>query len=257
MNGKEQVVDKRTVTLHVSQTTNLRGRQEIAVSWSGAHPTGGIVADQNSIDAQQEEYPFVLLECRGIDSTKATPPERLSPETCWTQDWSERYQDSFQTRFPALPARPVRPAAGRAQVVGAPSPLPAACKYLPAPTQHWVPFVAADGQVYDERPGRVRRPAAGVADRRRVRASRATRPSASPGLDGRGSADFDVWTSAENASLGCSQTVACALVAVPSWGSAATRGAGAAGRRPSAADRGGARQRRSARPRALSRPASS
>ena len=34
----------------------------------GAHPTGGIVANQTSIEAQQEEYPFVLLECRGVDS---------------------------------------------------------------------------------------------------------------------------------------------------------------------------------------------
>ncbi len=46
VNGAEQVVDTRTVTLKVSQTVNLRGRQEIKVSWSGAHPTGGIVANQ-------------------------------------------------------------------------------------------------------------------------------------------------------------------------------------------------------------------
>ena len=79
VNGKEAVVDRRTVSLHVSQTTNLRGRQEIVVSWSGAHPTGGIVADQSSIEAQQEEYPFVLLECRGIDSASAPSKDRLSP----------------------------------------------------------------------------------------------------------------------------------------------------------------------------------
>ena len=60
--GTEHPVDKRTVTLRVNETRDLRGRQEIVVSWSGAHPTGGIVADENSIDAQQEEYPVVLLE---------------------------------------------------------------------------------------------------------------------------------------------------------------------------------------------------
>ena len=38
----------------------------------------------------------------------------------------------------------------------------------PAPTQHWVPFVAADGHVYRERTERVRRPAARVAVGRRV-----------------------------------------------------------------------------------------
>ena len=36
--------------------------------------------------------------------------------------------------------------------------------------------------------------------------------------NGEGSAKFDVWTAAENASLGCSQTVACSLVAVPIMG---------------------------------------
>ncbi|WP_278256124.1 hypothetical protein [Nocardioides convexus] len=35
------------------------------------------------------------------------------------------------------------------------------------------------------------------------------------GKDGKGSADFAVWTRAENGSLGCSAKVRCALVAVP------------------------------------------
>ncbi|MGO8876050.1 MAG: hypothetical protein ACLQNG_09850 [Acidimicrobiales bacterium] len=217
VNGTEHVVDRRTVTLRVSETTNLRGRQEIVVSWSGAHPTGGIVADQSSIEAQQEEYPFVLLECRGIDSSKATAADRLSPETCWTQSWSERYQDTFETQFPPYRLDQYATAADRAQVVGAPSPLPVACKYLPAPTQHWVPFIAADGEVYYEGP-------AGCAGQ--PPESQNVGGSALPsnetfgvtGLDGKGSTDFDVWTSSENNSLGCSQTVPCALVAVPIMG---------------------------------------
>src|ERR1700722_15785321 len=87
VNGVQKVVDSRQFSVGVSQTANLFGRDEIQVSWSGAHPTGGVVADQNSIDAQYEEYPVVLLECRGVDS--ADPPSgqaQLSPETCWTQD---------------------------------------------------------------------------------------------------------------------------------------------------------------------------
>ncbi|HTW21043.1 MAG TPA: hypothetical protein VME70_12630 [Mycobacteriales bacterium] len=216
-NGKNHVVDKRKVTLHVDNTADLRGRQEVKVSWSGAHPTGGIVADENSIDAQQEEYPFVLLECRGVDSTKVPAAKRLSPETCWTQDWSERYQDTFQTRFPPYRLDRYATKADRAQVAGAPKELPAACKYLPAPTQHWVPFIAASGHVYDEGP-------AGCAGE--PPESQNVGGSALPsnetfgvtGLDGKGSADFDIWTSAENASLGCSQIVACSLVAVPIMG---------------------------------------
>ncbi|MGA2529214.1 MAG: hypothetical protein ABSG36_08660 [Acidimicrobiales bacterium] len=218
VNGTEQVVDKRTVTLDVSQTLNLRGRQEINVSWSGAHPTGGIVADQNSIGAQQEEYPFVLLECRGIDSTSVKALDQLSPETCWTQNWSEHYQDSFQSDFPPYRLDQFASVANRAQVVGAPSPLPSACNYLPAPTQHWVPFVAASGHVYYGGPAGC----AGEPPEAQDVETQSSFPSNETfgvtGLDGKGSTDFDVWTSAENASLGCSQTVPCALVAVPIMG---------------------------------------
>ncbi|MFZ0251128.1 MAG: hypothetical protein WAL61_14375, partial [Acidimicrobiales bacterium] len=66
--GQETVADTRTVTLNVSQTSDLQGRQEIGVSWSGAHPTGDIVPDPNSAAGEYEEYPFVLLECRGTAS---------------------------------------------------------------------------------------------------------------------------------------------------------------------------------------------
>jgi hypothetical protein len=218
VNGVEQVVDKRTVTLDVSQTNDLRGRQEVVVSWSGAHPTGGIVADQNSIDAQQEEYPFVILECRGIDSESVPAAQRLSPETCWTQSWSERYQDTFQTLYPPYRLDQYASAAGRQEVVGAPATLPAACAYLPAPTQHWVPFVAAGGEVYYEGPAGC----AGQPPESQNVGGTTDFPSNETfgvtGLDGKGSTDFDIWTSAENASLGCSDTVACSLVAVPIMG---------------------------------------
>jgi hypothetical protein len=226
VDGKEQVVDQRTVTLDVSQVDDLRGRQEIVVSWSGAHPTGGIVSDQNSIDAQQEEYPFVVLECRGIDSASVPAAERLSPETCWTQSWSERYQDTFQTTFPPYRLDQYASAAGRAQVVGAPATLPSACAFLPAPTQHWVPFVAAGGEVYYGGPAGC----AGQPPESQNVGGTTNFPSNETfgvtGLDGKGSTDFDVWTSAENASLGCSDKVACSLVAVPIMGISCSPSAG-------------------------------
>lgn len=217
VNGKTHVVDRRKVTLRVDDTRDLRGRQEVQVSWSGAHPTGGIVADQNAIDAQQEEFPFVLLECRGVDSTHVRRSLQLSPSTCWTQDWSERYQDSIQTSFPPYRLDRYATKAQRGQVYGAPRKLPKACAYLPAPTQHWVPFVAASGHVYRGGP-------AGCAGQ--PPESQSVGGAALPsnetfgvtGKDGKGSAKFDVWTSAENASLGCTQHVACALVAVPIMG---------------------------------------
>jgi hypothetical protein len=218
IDGKEQTVDQRTVTLHVTQTQNMRGRQEVVVFWSGAHPTGGIVSDQNSIDAQQEEYPFVLLECRGVDSSSVPAAERLSPETCWTQNWSERYQDTFQTVYPPYRLDQYASASERAQVVGAPPKLPSACEFLPAPTQHWVPFISANGTVYYGGPAGC----AGQAPESVNVGGTSNFPSNETfgvtGLDGRGSANFDVWTSAENADLGCSQTVKCSLVAIPIMG---------------------------------------
>ena len=82
--GTEQDAGSHQVSLDVSQTTELRGRQEIHVSWSGAVPTGATVADPSSSDGRNQEYPFVLLQCRGTVTT-------VSPETCWTQTSPERY----------------------------------------------------------------------------------------------------------------------------------------------------------------------
>ncbi len=217
VNGNETVVDQRNVTLHVSSTTNLRGRQEVQVSWSGAHPTGGIIADQNSNLADQEEYPMVLLECRGVDSTSAAPSAQISPQTCWTQNWSEHYQDTFQTKWPPYEMDQYASASDRARVAGAPSPLPDSCLFLPAPTQHWIPFVAANGTIYNGGPeGCAGQPPEAQNVGNSALPSNET--FGVTGLDGKGSAQFDVWTAAQNASLGCSQTVPCALVAVPVMG---------------------------------------
>ncbi len=215
------VVATNTVTLKVDDTTNLQGRQEIGVSWSGAHPTGGIVADQNSDDAQREEYPFVLLECRGVDSTAVAPAQQLSPQTCWTQTWDERYQESSTSGAqPPYRLDEYASAADRDAIADAPSPLPAACQangLEAAPVQHWVPFVAVSGQVYDggnagcggEAPESQDVGGSGLPSNETFGVT---------GADGTGSAQFDIWSADQNASLGCSASVACSLVAVPIMG---------------------------------------
>jgi hypothetical protein len=216
--GTDVTTDSRTVTLNVSQTANLQGRQEIHVSWSGAHPTGGIVADENSKYAQQEEYPFVLLECRGVDSTTVPASQQLSPQTCWTQTWSEHYQDVSGDPYPPYRIDQYAGTTPEPAIVGAPAPLPASCAGdESAQVQHWVPFVAADGTVFS---------GGAEACAGEPPESDDTGGAAQPsnetfgvtGLDGTGSANFDIFTAAENASLGCSQTVACSLVAVPIMG---------------------------------------
>jgi hypothetical protein len=219
VDGKTTVTDTRTVSLTVSNTTNLAGRQEIAVSWTGAHPTGGIVADQNSIDAQSEEYPFVLMECRGIDSATAPASEQLTPDTCWTQGWSERFQDTLGDQYPPYRLDQYGSSADRAAIVGAPATLNSACRLalIGASVQHWVPFVAAGGQVYGGGPAGC----AGEAPESDDAGGSGFPSNETFGVtdaNGRGSANFTVWTSAENASLGCTQSVPCALVAVPIMG---------------------------------------
>lgn len=217
--GQRTELDSRTVTLNVAQTTNLRGRQEVRVTWSGAHPTGATVADPNSSDGRNQEYPFVLLQCRGIDTDGAVPrgQSRLSPETCWTQTSPERYVAAASStpswRFDAF-----APAAERGPVVGEPSPLPAGCAGVSqAQSARWLPFRAVDGTVYygGPDPGVGCSPLAPESDS----AERGGLPSnttyAVTGADGKGEADFAVWTRAENASLGCTAEVKCSLVAVP------------------------------------------
>jgi hypothetical protein len=217
-NGTDQVVDSRTVTLDVSQTVNLQGRQEVNVSWSGAHPTGGIVANQNSSQAQYEEYPMVLLECRGIDSTSVAPSQQLTPQTCWTQTWTERYQDSLDDTYPPYRLDEFAPSSDLAPIADAPNPLPATCNGdEDAPVQHWVPFVAANGTVY---PGGNAGCAGEAPESNDVGggALPSNETFGVTGTNGDGSANFDVFTTQQNASLGCTQGVACALVAVPIMG---------------------------------------
>jgi hypothetical protein len=218
--GQETAVDTRTVTLNVSQTTNLQGRQEIDVSWSGAHPTGDIVPNPNSTAGEDEEYPFVLLECRGTPSGA----DQVSPETCWTQDANSRYQGGFPDEPYQLDQYESVPGVA---VVGQPSSLPSAsqdpyCQVNETgdggtPVQYWVPWEAADGTVYD----------GGVAGfcgepPEATDGQTAALPSNETygvtGLNGTGSDDFDVFDATENATLGCSASVACSLVAIPIMG---------------------------------------
>lgn len=249
--GTTTVVDSNTVNVSVSQTNNLEGRQEINVSWSGAHPTGGLVANENTVKAQYEEYPVVLLQCRGDASTS----DPVTPQTCWTQSWTERYQRSNASNQGGLypPYRLDDDAATHTAIVGRPTfeqlPKPtelstsSSCRTsagykatttitttppvtitkqkltpkLGTPVQYWVPWVAADGEVYDGGTGGScgQPPEAngGIAS-----ALPSNETFGVTGINGTGSADFDVFTTTENTTLGCSSTVPCSLVAIPIMG---------------------------------------
>lgn len=237
--GSVSTVDARTVSLSVGQTQNLRGLQQIDVSWTGAHPTGGFVADPNDgTQAPRLEYPMVLLECRGVDSTSAPSSQQLNPDTCWTayevQERSYAYTPRGATpgvtapsSFPGWRLDMYAPPAQRAAMVGVPDPsTPAGSQTVAQLIQcagsgwtalYWQPFVAADGTVYYPAgcaPIPPEAAGSGVA----ALPFPSNETYAQTGPDGSGRAKFDVFTANENASLGCSDTAPCALVAVPIMG---------------------------------------
>lgn len=215
--GKQKVVDKRTLSLSVDTTTALRDRQGIEISWSGAHPTGGVVSDQNSPTAASvQEYPMVLMQCRGVDSKNVPPDKRISPETCWTQTPSERFTNDYNSAAPPWRLDQFAPKSERAQYTKAPKQRPPGC-FGGSLSERWVPFVAASGKTYLGGPGGC----AGTAPEATELSSLSVPSNTTYAItapNGRGSATFNVRSGASNASLGCSDKVPCALVAIPVMG---------------------------------------
>jgi hypothetical protein len=219
--GTDDVVDTRNVTVNVDRTLGLRGNQELDVSWSGAHPTGGLEPDESSADAAtHEEYPVVVMECRGIDGSNAPANERLDPTTCWTQTTSERYFASFATAFPVWRLDRYATVADRGPHPGQPDPFQASCSSgAPPPADRWIPFVAADGTVYN--PGYDSGTCPPLAPEATNNENSGAPGNTTYGVtraDGSGATKFVVWTQDENASLDCSQTVPCSLVVIPIMG---------------------------------------
>ncbi|MGX7678001.1 hypothetical protein ACSMXN_03795 [Jatrophihabitans sp. DSM 45814] len=217
VDGKDEVVDTRKVTVNVDTTRDLRDRQTINVTWSGAHPTGAVVYDNNSQYAASQEYPMVILECRGVDSTRVPATQQISPETCYTQTPDTRYQPRSQGFFPAWRVDRYAAVADRALVVDAPHPIPPACQELDTDAERWVPFVGANGAVYSG--GGLG--CAGLAPEQSIVQTPLAPPNATFGttdVAGNGSARFVVNTEDTNATLGCSVSVKCAIVAIPIMG---------------------------------------
>ena len=77
------------------------------VTWSGAHPTNFINSDPNtSVAGSVEEYPMVLMQCRGVDDTSQPVDKQINPRTCWTEYDPERFNFSLTTAYPAVASRP-------------------------------------------------------------------------------------------------------------------------------------------------------
>lgn len=213
-------VDSRTFTVNVSNTTGLRNGQVVRVSWTGAHPTGGVVSQQQLASAAQQEYPVVLMECRGVDSTAVPVSEQLSTQTCWTGSVAERRATSLGQFPPMWNLDAYNPSSEQGVAVNVPNPIPAACTAMPGftqlPYEYWLPFVNTSGQSFSIGPqgcaGSPPEMLTGIENANLI-PSDTTYANTAP--DGTGTTKFTIVTSETNASLGCSQSVACSLVIVP------------------------------------------
>ena len=211
--GVTRAIDSRTVTVKVDTTTELQGRERIKVSWSGAHPSGGRASNPFGEAGLAQEYPVVIMQCRGLDDAHLPQAQRLSPDTCWTSTKLQRTQ--VQDPSAAIWARDLYGDAAGKQVKSGLDPYPAAqCNDNSATSYaHVTPFVAAGGHVYPGCTSETMPPEAAVGA-----SFPPAEQAAFTGTDGTGETMFEVRSAIENESLGCSEKVRCSLVVIPIMG---------------------------------------
>ncbi len=90
--GTVSTISSNTVTVRADHTENLRGRQRVLVSWKGAQPSGGRASNPYGENGLQQEYPVVVMQCRGTDDPTLPADQQLQPSTCWTASVAQRSQ---------------------------------------------------------------------------------------------------------------------------------------------------------------------
>ncbi|WP_155856203.1 hypothetical protein [Cellulomonas sp. URHD0024] len=205
--GDPVVQDSSTVTVTVDQTQGLQGMQGVRVSWSGARPTANITGNITEANAfQVQEYPVVILQCRGTEPT---------PTTCWTTIYNKRQLTTDPNDYEGVGLWKYDRHWQDGEL--------AALIGTPPADQVYLPFVDAAGKTWSMDGLEHQPPEATNGYDQPVPDQEAAAPT-SP--DGKGTYLFSVRSSAQNASLGCSDTVACSLVVIPIMGtSCASEGA--------------------------------
>lgn len=201
-----------TVTVNASQTKDLRGRQRILISWSGAQPSGGRASNPYGEKGLQQEYPVVILQCRGTDDASLPPEEQVRPETCWTGTVSQRSQITRSDGEASWIHDAAADPAAKARLSGM-EPFPSdQCPDVDAPDlyTHLTPFVAASGKTYVACDSEHMPPEAAVGA-----AFPPAEIAAYTDEQGSGSVQFEVRSDVENESLGCNDEVACSIVVIP------------------------------------------
>ncbi|HEY1116197.1 MAG TPA: hypothetical protein VGE43_00745, partial [Acidimicrobiales bacterium] len=202
-----------TVTVTAEHTKNLRGRQRILIKWKGAQPSGGRASNPYGENGLNQEYPVVVLQCRGVDDPSLPKKEQLSPDNCWTASVAQRSQitrsESEATWTHDLFATPE----DKARISGA-DPFPSAEECPTADIAPYftrlTPFVTAKGETFPACDADHMPPEAAVGA-----AFPPAEVAAFTDLDGTGSVQFEVRSDVENESLGCNDKVACSIVVIP------------------------------------------
>lgn len=211
--GTANVQTSNTVTVQVDQTENLRGRQRVDVSWTGAQPSGGRTSSPYGVAGMNQEYPVVILQCRGVDSDKVALEKRIRPETCWTNSFSQRSAVTRSLSDSSWTTDLYADEANKQRLSGVtPFPDTKACPTadLPGYQTHLTRYVAKDGRVFNACDANSMPPEAAV-----DAAFPAAEVAAFTDGDGNGSIKFEVRSATENEAMGCDEKTACAIVVIP------------------------------------------
>ncbi|MBC7632219.1 hypothetical protein [Aeromicrobium sp.] len=209
--GTDDVVDSRNFTLSVDHTRNLRGRERLKISWSGARPSAGRAADPYGENGLNQEYPVLIMQCRGTDDSSLPVARQLRPETCWTSTRQQRSQ-SADDLFAVWRHDLYSTTEQRAKKTGLGS-IPSTCADDASYSTHLTPFVAAGGTVFSACTAETMPPEAAVGA-----AFPPAEVAAFSDVDGKGQLNYEVRSATENESLGCSEKTACSIVAIPIMG---------------------------------------
>ncbi|GAA1503200.1 hypothetical protein GCM10009788_03040 [Nocardioides humi] len=196
------------VAVSADHTQSLRGRERVGIAWSGAQPSGGRANDPFGPGGMNQEYPVVVLQCRGAG-------DAVRPETCWTSSFAQRSQVSKSESDATWTEDLHAPAAATEKVTSSSGDVPGAdvCPTVDRSGLFYtrlVPFVSAKGQVYPACDAKTMPPEAAA-----EAALPANEIAAFTDGNGSGSVQFEVRTDVENESLGCNKQVACSIVVIP------------------------------------------
>lgn len=211
--GNSTVQTSNTVKVEVQQTKNLRGRQRVKVSWSGAQPSGGRASNPYGVNGLNQEYPVVVMQCRGVDDPSAPAAKQLRPETCWTSSVVQRSALTKSLSDSAWISDMHADPADRERLSGAtPFPDTTACPTadLPGYQTHLTTFVTKAGRTYPACDSNTMPPEAAIDS-----AYPPSEVAAFTDTDGNGAVQFEVRSDTENESLGCNNKTACAIVVIP------------------------------------------